>query len=130
MTVETGDITAINHLNPTPEFFGPNPDYWYGVYDYALGGPSGPRSTTSQSQITVAILDDCNGQSPPAQGAQQTLNILDFADIFVDGISGNGNGCKKPLTIDANFVSFNGCGAGAGGGVGPYGPTVRLVQQP
>jgi hypothetical protein len=100
------------------------------VYDYALGGSSGPRSTISESQITVAVLDDCNGQAPPAQGAQQTLNILAFGDIFIDGISGNGSGCGKPLTIDANLVAFNGCGAGAGNGVGPYGPIVRLVQQP
>jgi Flp pilus assembly protein TadG len=131
MTAETGNVSSINHLDPTPEFFGPNPDYWYGVNDYALGGPNGPRSSTSESVITIAVVDDCNGQIPPQQGAQQTLNIMDFADIFIDGISGNGNGCKTPLTIKANLVKLNGCAAGgAGNSIGPYGPKVMLVQPP
>jgi Flp pilus assembly protein TadG len=133
MTAETGNISSINHLNPTPEFFGSNPDYWYGPNDYALGGPNGPRSPNSESVIMVAVLDDCNGQTPPQQGANQTLNILAFSEIFVDGISGNGNGCNTPLTVNANLVRFNACGAGAGGaggGIGSYGPKVMLVQAP
>jgi hypothetical protein len=140
MTAETGNISSINHLSPTPEFFGPSTgcalgngqDCFNGVDNYSIGGPSGPISSNSQSVVTVAVLDDCNGQTPPASGGQQTLNIIAFADIFIDGISGNGNGCNTPLTIKANLVRFNGCGAAPtnGSGIGSYGPKVMLVQSP
>lgn len=139
MVAETGNISSINHLNPTPEFFGSTPDYFFAIGDYGIGGQSGTHSTTSESVVTVAVLDDCNGQTPPSQGAQQTLNILAFGQIFIDGISGNGNGCGNPLTITANLISFNGCGNGGGGGSGGgSGGTnnsalpvpVRLVQPP
>lgn len=137
--VETGDISAIDHMHPTPEFFGPNPDYFYGVGDYALGGPSGPRSATSDSVLTVAILDDCNGQTPPTSGGNQSMNVDAFGEIFIGpsasaaaSITGNGNSSTNPLTINGNLVSFNGCGTGGGGGTntGAYAVPVRLVQTP
>jgi len=135
LTEETGNISAIAHMQvnpPPPEFFTTNnADYFYGVGDYAIGGPNGPHSSSSDSVITVAVVDDCNGQSGPGPGANQTLPVNAFSQVFVDGISGTGNG-KNPLVIDANVISFNGCGGpggGSGKNVGPLPLPVRLVQQ-
>jgi hypothetical protein len=146
LPVETGSIAAINNMNPKPEFFGPRTgcplgngeDCFNSVGNYSIGGPSGPISSTSQSVITVAILDDCNGQVPPPPGAITTLNVVSFGQIFIDGIAGHGNNCPPAdLHIDANLISLNACGTGgsgnggSGGGTsntGNYAVPVRLVQ--
>ncbi len=145
LPVETGSISAIKNMNPEPEFFGPSTgcasgsgqDCFNSVGDYSIGGPSGPISSTSQSVITVAILDDCNGEVPPPPGSTGTLNVVSFGQIFIDGISGNGNSCPpKDLQIDAHLISVNGCGSGGGGGssgsgnTGNFAVPVRLVQTP
>jgi Flp pilus assembly protein TadG len=147
LTVETGDISAIANMQnnpPPPEFLGPNPDYFYGIADYALGGASGPISPTSQSVISVAVLDDCNGQTVPGPGGNQALNVNAFAYIFLgpsqggaqQTITGNGNSKKNPLTLNGRLITFNSCGTGGPGGgsgggsgnSGNYPVPVRLVQ--
>jgi hypothetical protein len=151
LPVETGSIAAINNMNPTPEFFGPRTgcalgngqDCFNAVGNYSIGGPSGPISSTSESVITVAILDDCNGQIPPPPGVTGTLNVVSFGQIFIDGISGHGNNCPpSDLHINANLISINACGTGGNGSggsggsgnggassnTGNYAVPVRLVQ--
>jgi Flp pilus assembly protein TadG len=130
LTVETGDISAIS--KPVQDLIGqPNQDTFIAPGEYSTSG--GFMKPTSNSVIDIVILDDCNGQSKPGPGSQQTIDVAALGEVFVDNVTGSGNG-KNPLTLNAHLVNYATCGAGGGGpasGGSSYGVVpVRLVQPP
>jgi hypothetical protein len=124
LDVETGNITSIQ--NSLQGLIGqPQQDTFLAPGEYK--SYAGAISDTSKSLVTIAILDDCNGQTVPPSGSHETITIAAFADVFVDDV--NFSGSNK--AIDGHLINYRSCG-GIGnpgsGGTGPYAIPVRLVQ--
>jgi Flp pilus assembly protein TadG len=129
LTVETGDISAIS--KPVQDLIGqPNQDTFIAPGQYRTS--SGFTSQTSNSVIDIVILDDCNGQPKPGPGSQQTIDVAAFGQVFIDNVTGSGNG-KNPLLMTANLLDYASCsgGGGSNSGASSFGVVpVRLVQPP
>jgi hypothetical protein len=124
LTVETGNITSIKQ--PLQNLIGqPQQDTFIGPGQYQ--SQAGTISDTSNSVVTVVVLDDCNGQTAPTSGSHQVIDVAAFGEVFVDSV--NFNGSNK--TINGHLVNYRSCG-GTGNlgssGTGPYAIPVRLVQ--
>jgi Flp pilus assembly protein TadG len=124
LTVETGNVTSIQ--NSLQNLIGqPQQDTFVAAGQYQ--SYAGTVSDTSKSVITIAILDDCNGQSVPTSGSNQIINVAAFGDVFIDNVDFNGSN----KTVNGHLVNYRSCG-GIGnpgsGGTGPYAIPVRLVQ--
>jgi Flp pilus assembly protein TadG len=124
LTVESGNITSIE--KPLEDLIGqPHQDTFIASGQYRTD--RGAIADTSRSVVTVAILDDCNGQSVPPAGSHQTIAVASFADVFIDDV--NFSGSNK--AIDGHLVNYRSCGgigSPGSGGTGPYAIPVRLVQ--
>jgi Flp pilus assembly protein TadG len=124
LTVETGNISSIQQ--PMQNLIGqPQQDTFIAPGQYR--STTGTISDMSTSLVTVAILDNCNGQGIPSSGSHATIDVAAFADVFIDNVDFSGSN----KTINGHLVNYRSCG-GVGnqgsGGTGPYAIPVRLVQ--
>jgi Flp pilus assembly protein TadG len=103
------------------QLIGPNPDTWISDGQYETW--DGQYVDDSRSIIAVPIWDNCT-QSISSGNGQQTLNVVGFVDLFVDGISGQ--------TVTAHLVTAAACstspGSGPSNSTGPYAIPIRLIQ--
>jgi Flp pilus assembly protein TadG len=102
-----------------------SPDQWSAVANY-IDGVSGIHKVTSRSLVTVAVWDCAD---PIAHGRNGEVTVGGFAEVFIDGVSHQGN----TGGIAGHLVSASQCGTGAGGvttGTGPFAVPVRLIQTP
>jgi hypothetical protein len=126
--VHCGDAFPLqtgNMSGPTTQgvnnLVGDNPDVWLGVGQYETF--TGTIMDESKSVITVPVWDDCT--QPISSGYHgQTLNVIGFLALFVDGVQGQ--------SVTAHLVNAAACsttgGSGPGSATGPMAIPIRLVQ--
>ena len=110
-------------------------DTWVGIGNYRRpprpGQLEGDITSTSRSLIVSPIVDVCQycATGGPPTG-QSDFQVIGFALIFIDGMSGN--------DVQGHLVDIIECPPTAGGGggginpeeTGPYGQPLRLVRAP
>lgn len=127
-TVEPG-----NMIGPTKQgvndLIGPSGDRFVAIGQYQRS--DGTIGDTSPQLISVPVWDSCamQGFCPsgtlPAQGRNLQIPIIGFAQIFLDGTSGN--------DVLGHLIGIAACSGAVGGGpspgeIGPYALPVRLVR--
>jgi len=145
--LKTGDM-----VGPTgqgiDQLIGKPPDVWKQVDQYYPGGDTTKVVDTSRSLALLPIWDNCSG--PPIKPGTngQSVKVIGFLEVFVDGQGKFTSGCLgpaaaekggggKPDWVHTHIVRPIACGdtGGGGGGAGtpnsgPLGVPIRLVQVP
>ena len=118
--VEVGNMVGPTDQGIT-DLIGNPADVWVGIGEYM--DSSGNINDTSRSLSVVPIWDDCT-QTITSGTNGQTVTVVGFAEVFIDGVQNN--------AVQAHLVNVIGCDASGtpGSATGPYALPVRLVQTP
>lgn len=118
-----------NMVGPTSQgistLIGNPPDTWVAVGQYSSGGVI---SDTSRSLVTAPVWDDCTQVISPGYKGQ-TVKVVGFLEMFVDGMQGSSVQAHVVNEIACSVTGSGGSGA-TGGNTGPLGVPIRLVQKP
>jgi Flp pilus assembly protein TadG len=145
--LKTGDMVGPT-AQGVDDLIGKPPDVWKQVDQYYPGGDTSKVVDTSRALAVLPIWDNCSGP-PIVPGTNgQSVKVIGFLEVFVDGQGKFSSGCLgpaaaekggggKPDWVKTHIVRPIPCGdtGGAGGGAGtpnsgPLGVPIRLVQVP
>jgi Flp pilus assembly protein TadG len=147
--VKTGDMVGPTKSG-VDDLIGKPADVWKQVDQYYPGGDTTKIVDTSRALSIVPVWDNCNppGNTIVSGTSDQSVKVLGFLEVFVDGQDKFTDGCLGPNSagsggkgkgdwVHTHIVKQIDCadvgGGGAGAGTpnsGPFAIPIRLVQVP
>ncbi|MCU1285266.1 MAG: helicase/secretion neighborhood TadE-like protein [Acidobacteriales bacterium] len=131
--IKTGDMVGPTGQGVS-DLIGSPPDLWHAVDQYYPGGDTSKTTDTSRSLSIIPIWDDCTppGNTITTGTNGQSVNVLGFLEVFVDGQGAFAANCLGPANSgngNGNGNGNNGNGNGGGGGGQPDWVKTHVVRQ-